>query len=280
MGNELLTGFLAGQGDNNRNDGGFFGNEGLWAVIILAIIFGWGRNGFSGNGGDPSGMGALPYVMAAGTQGGLTRADLQSEFGFNGLENSVRGIQNGLCDGFYGLNTSILNGFHGTDNAICSLGYQMQQGFNQTNMGMMQGFSGVERGQAALSTQMQQGFCDTNRAMERGFADVGYRMATDTCAINTNAANNTRDIIDAMNSGFRGISDRLTAQEIAAKDAQIAAQTQKIFGLELAASQQAQNQYLVSQLGCKAPVPAFNVPAPWQYGNYGCNSGCSGCGNY
>lgn len=40
--------------------------------------------------------------------------------------------------------------------------------------------------------------------------------------------------------------------------------------------QQAQNQYLVSQLGCKAPVPAFNVPAPWQYGNYG----CSDCSNY
>ena len=75
MGNELLTGFLAGQGDSNNRDGGFFGNEGLWAVIILAIIFGWGRNGFGGNNGDSSGMGALPYVMAAGTQGGLTRAD-------------------------------------------------------------------------------------------------------------------------------------------------------------------------------------------------------------
>lgn len=76
------------------------------------------------------------------------------------------------------------------------------------------------------------------------------------------------------------VRQKNAVQEIAAKDAQIAAQTQRIFGLELAASQQAQNQYLVSQLGCKAPVPAFNVPAPWQYGNYGCNSGCSGCGNY
>ena len=34
MGNELLTGFLAGQGDSNR-DGGFFGNEGLWAKVGL-----------------------------------------------------------------------------------------------------------------------------------------------------------------------------------------------------------------------------------------------------
>ena len=39
MGNDLLTGFLAGQSDNdgnNGNGGGFFGNEGLWAVIILS----------------------------------------------------------------------------------------------------------------------------------------------------------------------------------------------------------------------------------------------------
>lgn len=107
------------------------------AVIILAIIFGWGRNGFGGNnGGGMSDMGALPYVMAAGTQGGLTRADLQSEFGFNGLENSVRGVQSGLCDGFYALNTSILDGFHGVSNAVCDLGYQTQQGFNNTNVAL------------------------------------------------------------------------------------------------------------------------------------------------
>lgn len=270
MGNELLTGFLAGQGDSgNRNDGGFFGNEGLWAVIILAIIFGWGRNGLGNGGGSDS---TLPYLAAMGTanQGSLTRADLMSEFGFNGLENSVRGVQQGICDGFYAMNTSVLNGFHGVDNAICNLGYTTQQGFNGTNVAMMQGFNGVERGQSDIMRQISDCCCENGRAMERGFAEVGYRMATDTCAINTNAANNTRDIIDAVNSGFRGINDRLTSQEIAAKDAQIAAQNQKIFGLELAASQSAQNQYLINQLGQKAPVPAFSVPAPWQYQSGSC----------
>ena len=29
MGNELLAGFLAGQIDSNKNNSGFFGNEGL-----------------------------------------------------------------------------------------------------------------------------------------------------------------------------------------------------------------------------------------------------------
>lgn len=277
MGNELLTGFLAGQGDGNKNNGGFFGNEGLWAVIILAIIFGWGRNGFAGNGGDNGS--AIPYMMAMGAgaaQGGLTRADMMSEFGFKGLEDSVRAVQDGLCDGFYAANTTAMQGFHGVDNAICNLGYQTQQGFNGTNVALMQGFNGVERGQNAIQTQLASCCCENGRAMERGFADIGYRMATDTCAINTNAANNTRDIIDAVNCGFRGIDAKLTEQRIADKDAQIAAQTQRIFALELAASQQAQNQYLVNALGAKVPIPAFNVPAPWQY-NQG--NGCYGCCN-
>ena len=33
---DFATGYLAGQ-DGGNNNGGFFGNEGLWAVIILAI---------------------------------------------------------------------------------------------------------------------------------------------------------------------------------------------------------------------------------------------------
>lgn len=275
MGNDLLAGFLAGQSDGNKNNGGFFGNEGLWAVIILAIIFGWGRNGFGGGGGSDAST-AIPYMMAMGSgaaQGGLTRADLMSEFGFKGLEDSVRAVQDGLCDGFYAANTTAMAGFHGVDNAICNLGYQTQQGFNTLGTAVMQGFNGVERGQNAIQTQLASCCCENGRAMERGFADIGYRMATDTCAINTNAATNTRDIIDAVNAGFRGVDARLTAQQLADKDAQIAAQTQRIFALELAASQQAQNQYLVNTLGTKAPVPAFRVPAPWQWqGNNG--GGC------
>lgn len=270
MGNELLTGFLAGQSDGNKNEGGFFGNEGLWAVIILAIIFGWGRNGFgTNNGGDGYMNGALPYILANSNG---TNADIQRGFDTSGLSSQIRSVADGLCSLGYdqlaqinGVNANIANGFHGVDNAICTLGYQTQQGFN-----------GVERGQNALQAQLASCCCETQREIERGFADVGYRMATDTCAINTNASNNTRDIIDAMNCGFRGIEARLTAQEMAAKDAQIAAQNQKIFGLELAASQCAQNNYIVSQLR-PAPVPAYNVPNPWNYGNNDCGCGC-GCG--
>ena len=73
---DFATGYLAGQ-DGGNNNGGFFGNEGLWAVIILAIIFGWGANGYGRNGGDNGMNSYIPYLVGTGAtgQGG---ADIRS----------------------------------------------------------------------------------------------------------------------------------------------------------------------------------------------------------
>ena len=108
-------------------------------------------------------------------------------------------------------------------------------------------------------------------------------MATQACDTRNTVQNATRDIIDAMNSGFRGIDQRLTAQEIAAKDAKIAEQNQRLFAADLAASQAAQTfdmrNYVSAQFAYynPRPVPSFEVPAPYQYG--GCGCGCNqGCG--
>lgn len=110
-------------------------------------------------------------------------------------------------------------------------------------------------------------------------------MATDTCALQTQMANNTRDIIDNANANTRSVLDYLCNEKIA--DLQQENQT-----LRLAASQQAQNVYLLEQLR-PAPVPAY--PAcpvggygygaysgygfPFGYSNNGCgcNNNC-GCG--
>lgn len=122
---------IAAATGGNRNDGygdGMWGNGAWWIIILFLFCFnGWGNNGWGNRDGANS----------PAAQGALTRADLCSEFNFNGLENAVRGIQNGLCDGFYAMNTSVLNGFNGVDNAICSLGYQTQNGFNATQVAMM-----------------------------------------------------------------------------------------------------------------------------------------------
>ena len=261
------------------NNDGLWGGDGAWWIIILFLFCfnGWGGNGFGGNGGS------------------TTREEIAYGFDINGLENSVRGIQQGLCDGFYAMNTGMLNGFSGlgsqiasgfagVNNAVCELGYQnaqlfnglentVQSGNNATQVALMQGFNGVQAGQTALGTQLAQCCCD----LRAGLGDIKYQMATDTCAVNTHISNATRDLIDNENANFRAISDRLTAMEISAKDDKIAKLTADNQSLKLAASQAAQNNYLVSQLKEPCPIPAYFVPNPnccYQptfYNGCGCN---------
>ena len=196
--------------------------------------------------------------------------------------SDLDGISQGICDGFYAVNASLMNGFHGVDNAICNLGYNVQQGFNATQLAMLQG-------QNALSTQLAQCCCD-NRA---GQKDIQYQMATDTCAVTTALANNTRDIIDNQNANYRGLMDFMVQSKIDSLQSENQA-------LRLSASQQAQNTVIGAMIdasraeilrrtGSDCPIAAYVVPNPnccygnpmgVNYGGYngGCNAGCSGCG--
>lgn len=239
-----------------------FGDGGwLWIIVVFALLFGWGNNGWGGFGGNNGGG----YVATAATQ-----ADIQRGFDNQAVISKLDGLANGLCDGFYAQNTALMNGFHGVDNAICNLGYQTQQGFNATNVALMQG-------QNALQTQFADCCCQNREAI----AQVRYDMAQDTCAIQNTMNGNTRDIIENQNSGTRAILDYLCARE----NADLRDKVQK---LELAASQSAQNAYIAANQEAQTaelirrinpiPVPSYTVPAPYPYAGYGCgcNTGC-GC---
>lgn len=106
---------------NRENDGMFGGAGGTWIwVFFLFFLLAWGGNGFGfGNG--------------AGAQGALTRSDMCQEFNFNDLQRSVLGIQNGLCDGFYAMNTTMLQGFNGLGNQIQENRFASQQCCCETN---------------------------------------------------------------------------------------------------------------------------------------------------
>lgn len=265
-------------GSNNRgyNDGGFGGDWGAWIILFLIFgMFGWGGfGGFGGFGGN-------------GAQGALTRGELCQDMNFQSLENAVgrlsdnqalqfTQLNNGMCNLGYqnaqlinGVQMQVANEFRGTDNALCNLGFQTQQGFNNTNIALMQG-------QNALATQLADCCCTTQRAID----GVNYNMATNTCTITNQMNNNTRDIIDSQNAGTRAILDYLCQDKIST----LQAENQN---LKLAASQAAQNNYLLSELK-PCPSPAYLVCNPYTggyngytyngYGNggCGCNSGC-GC---
>lgn len=273
-----LADIAAATGRNEGYGDGFMGNGAWWIIILFLFVFcGWGNGGWGGNGN-------------AGLQGALTRADLCQDMNFGQIENGIRGIQQGLCDGFYAQNTNLLNGFAGVqnsltngfagvDNAICTLGYQTQAGINSVNVAGMQNTFGLQQAinentvagmqnTNALQSQLAQCCCD-NRA---GQKDIEYRMATDTCAIQNTVQNTTRDIIDNANNNTRSILDFLVQDKIST----LQAENQN---LKLAASQAAQNNYLVDQLR-PCPIPAYVTCNPWassyNYGYNGCGCGCSG----
>ena len=111
MADDFISGFLAGQGDGNSNRGGMFGGDGWWAIIIFALIFGWGRGGYgAGNGAGDGG--------STGTGAAMAGYVLTSDFA--NLERKLDGVNNGLCDGFYAMNTGMLNGFAGVTQAVTS----------------------------------------------------------------------------------------------------------------------------------------------------------------
>lgn len=224
-----------------RNGDGMFGGDNGWWVILLFLFAGWGNGGYGFGGG-----------------GGGTREAVSYGFDMNGLENGIRGLEHGICDGFYDMNTALLTGF------------------GNTAMAAMQNTNAITSQLSNMAAQSAACCCDTQRLLERGLCEVNYNILTQSNGINTGIATAARDIIENNNNGVRSILDFLTQDKIASLQAENQA-------LRLTASQQAQNSYLIDQLAAKAPIPAYVVANPnaiytgYGYGGYG--AGCFGTFN-
>lgn len=283
MGNELLTGFLAGQSDNNsngNNGGGFLGNEGLWAVIILAIIFGWGNNGNGfgsrnggGNGGDN--VTVVPYP-APGCYGGFgggypTEAVLQRALDTQTIIGKLDGNTQGLCDGFYA-----------QSNAINGLGTTIMQTAAQAELARCQQQAALMQQLYNMGYQSQQCCCETQRLIERTSCDAAYAAATNTANIIQNAHNDTDRVIA-----------KLDAMEMSRKDQKIAEQAAEIQAYRqnatFSAMLDANTAEILRRSGHDCPSAAYIVQPPTpvnfpvnQCGqfsgwNNGCGNGCGSC---
>lgn len=267
-------------GNNACNDGMWGGGSWFLIILFLFVFCGWGNgNGWGNNGGAGA---ADNYVLASD----FATLQRQIDSSTASLERKSDAINNGLCDGFYAQNTTALTGFSNVNQNLCNGFAQAELSRANGQMNLMQQMNAnnitAMQNANALQAQLAQCCCDNREAI----SGVNYNMAMNTnavqhsvesgfCHTNYNNASNTRDIIDNQNSNTRAILDALNAQQIAAKDAKIAEQNQQIFGLQLAASQQAQNNYLVQTLK-PAPVPSF--PAGQLYGYMGgCCNPCNSC---
>lgn len=158
MGNEGISvaDALALRDGGYGGNGGFGGwGDGGWWIIILILLFGaggWGRGGFGGGNGA----------------GG----ELADAFNFNQLDNGLRGIEQGLCNGFYtsaqqinsvlaalqncccDTKVQMLTGFNGVNQGLCNLGYNVQAGFNGVTNQLASCCCDIERGQDAIKYEI------------------------------------------------------------------------------------------------------------------------------
>ena len=274
---ELSAADVAAVVGNNRNDGynngGMFGND--WAWIVILLLFGWGGRGFGGFGGGFGGNGG-GYAPCA------TQADVRAAVDQQTLISKIDQQTYGLADSFTALNNTLNNNFRGIDNAICTLGYQNQAGVN------------------ALSAQLAQCCCDTRSAIgevNTGIERTGWNISKQIsdCCCNAEKMNmqsrfdaqayncNTLQAIDKL--GDR-IIDYMSSEKVQAlrdeNQALRLAASQSAQNAFITANQEAQTAELIRRLGRDCPVPAYVVPnpnccyQPFSFNNCGCNNGCGG----
>lgn len=203
------------------------GMNGMWNnpfiyLVWLAVL--GGGNGLFGN-------------RTSELQNAVTRSDLFEGFNNQDVNGQLRGITNGICDGFYALNSGLKDGFYAT----------------QT--GMKDGFYGVQGALAENRFAQQNCCCETNRNIDA----VRYEGAQNTCAI-TKA-------IHAEGEATRALINANTMQNLRDK---LEARDRDIMVRDFQLSQLAQTSSLVSELRPCAK-PAYLTCSPYTT-SYGCGA--------
>ena len=239
-GNDFGVGYAIGRDSNNGYNNGFGGD---WAWILILLLFGWGGRGF-GFGGGFGGFGEGGFI--------------------NGYDIGKLATTNDVAVGFN--NSAVLSNLN-------DLKLGQTQGFANVQQTLCQGFSGLNTSVLTSSNAIQSQLADCCCGIQRSIDSVNYNMAKNTCDITNAIHNSSRDIIDNQNANYRAIHDELVANKIEAKNERIAELTQQVNALNLAQSQANQNAYLtatmdantaelIRRLGRDCPIPAFVVPNP------------------
>lgn len=253
----------------NNNDG-FFGGDGIWAIILLALLFGnggWG--GFGGFGGGFGNMFEFPWLLngqqeiMSNTNNGFDTLHLSNQI--EGVRDGVYGLSNQMCNSTSNIVSAINNGFYNSEIAANNRAVnQMQDTF-------------------ALSRQFADCCCE-NRL---GIANLNSTILSENCADRAALADGLKDVLINQTANTQRILDQLCNDKIDAKNEKIAELQRQLEMADLRASQTAQNAF-ISQGFANEVDALYNrlsncpVPSTPVYGRtpiFTCpnNNGC-GCG--
>ena len=127
MGHELTPADIMAMNGNNE---AWMNNPFIY-LVWLALLGNGGIFGNRGSANDPA------------VQGALTRSDLFEGFNNQDVNGQLRGITNGLCDGFYAINNSLKDGFYGTQANIKDCCCTTNRNIDAVRFDMSKGFCDV-----------------------------------------------------------------------------------------------------------------------------------------
>lgn len=206
-------------------DGFGYGGQWIWIILLFALFNG----GYGGFGGRYS--------------NGVTQLELQQGFDNQSVLRKLDGITQGLCDGFYAVNSNNL---------------QMQ---NQLQRDLCQGFAAVNAGLNENRFAAQNCCCETNRNID---------------AVRYEAAKNTCEIVRAIEKDGQETRALINANVTQALRDKIVEKDQMLQTANFQLSQQAQSASLIDTIRPCAK-PAYITCSPYFANGY--NYGC-GCGQF
>jgi hypothetical protein len=161
MGHEYSLADIAAANGNGMNNEMW--NNPFIYLVWLAVL---GGGGLFGNRG---------YTGDAAVQGAITRSDLFEGFNNQDVNGQLRGITNGLCDGFYAINNSLKDGFYGTQANIKDCCCTTNRNIDAVRFDMSKGFCDVagaihaegEATRALINANVMQDLRDKLEARDR-----------------------------------------------------------------------------------------------------------------
>lgn len=228
------------------NNGGFFGNgDGIWAILLFAMIFGNGNWGFGGNGGFGGGAGNMLYDINANTNRGFDQLALTS--------------------GIDGLQTAVANGFADAEVARCNSTTALLQAINGLSTNFQTCCCENKLGIADLKYTVATENCADRQALSEGIRDIIASNTANTQAILDKLC---QQEIDAKNDLISTLRSQLSMADLRASQIEQTAQ--------IKAGQVAEIDALYNRLS-NCPVPSTPV-----YGRvpiFTCNGNGCGCGS-
>ena len=228
-------------GNNGGFGNGFFGGDGIWAIVLLALLFNNGGWGFGGNNNQ---VATTDFVSSEFTQRDISQLS-------NTVTSQYGNLSTQLCNCCSDINSNIANGFYNTANNICNLRSDVLENRYASALG----FSNTQRDILMQTTQLEN---------QLGMTSLQGLARLDSCCCDIKNAiredgEQTRALI--TQNTIQDLRDRLTA----AKDV---------------ISDREQTDTILSKLQ-PTPTPAYLVSSPYQsLINTGITNGCGCNGNY